>query len=173
MAATNGRAMRAKGSQFDQLVASIREHGLEQDLVKDRDGKLLDGRNRLKACMLVGVTPRFTTYNGEDCVDFVVRHNVTRRHLDKATLAFIAAEMVPMYAEEAKARQVESGRLRGKSAGPKVSPPRGEAFVGAGKARDRAGAAVVAKRRNKPVAQSYVVMSLGTFARLLADDEVN
>jgi Holliday junction resolvase len=34
-------------------------------------------------------------------------------------------------------------------------------------------AAVVAKRRNKPVAQSYVVMSLGTFARLLADDEVN
>ena len=34
-------------------------------------------------------------------------------------------------------------------------------------------AAVVAKRRCKPVAQSYVVMSLETFARLLADDEVN
>jgi len=33
--------------------------------------------------------------------------------------------------------------------------------------------AVIAKRRNKPVAQSYVVMSLETFARLLADDEVN
>ena len=32
-------------------------------------------------------------------------------------------------------------------------------------------AAVIAKRRCKPVAQSYVVMNLAAFARLLADDE--
>jgi len=33
-------------------------------------------------------------------------------------------------------------------------------------------AAVIAKRRNKPTGAAYVVMSLETFARLLADDEV-
>ena len=33
-------------------------------------------------------------------------------------------------------------------------------------------AAVVAKRRCKPVAQSYVVMNLATFTRLVADDKV-
>jgi hypothetical protein len=33
-------------------------------------------------------------------------------------------------------------------------------------------AAVVAKRRGKPVEQSYVVMTLDTFARLLADESV-
>ena len=33
-------------------------------------------------------------------------------------------------------------------------------------------AAAIAKRRCKPVAQSYVVMSLETFTRLLADDDV-
>ena len=31
-------------------------------------------------------------------------------------------------------------------------------------------AAVIAKRRGKPVAQSYVVLDLATFARLLAED---
>ena len=38
-------------------------------------------------------------------------------------------------------------------------------------ARQRFAAAIV-KRKNKPVASSYVVMSLSDFARLVADDEV-
>jgi Holliday junction resolvase len=35
----------------------------------------------------------------------------------------------------------------------------------------RSFAAVVAKRRGKPTADAYVVLSLSTFARLVADDE--
>jgi Holliday junction resolvase len=36
----------------------------------------------------------------------------------------------------------------------------------------RSFAAVVAKRRNRPTADSYVVLTLASFARLLADDEL-
>ena len=43
---------------LETLAADIKSNGLLEP-ISLYDGKVLDGRNRLNACKLVGVTPRF------------------------------------------------------------------------------------------------------------------
>lgn len=113
-----------EGEEFDLLVASIREKGLNKDIVLDPEGRILDGRNRLRACEAAGVVPRFTTYTGDDPVDFVRLQNLRRRDLNPSQRAAIGLELDGMEEQQAaKERQRESGRLHGKGAGPKVTAP--------------------------------------------------
>ncbi len=42
--------------EFARLVANIRENGLIEAIWLDRDGRILDGRNRLRACEAAGVS---------------------------------------------------------------------------------------------------------------------
>ncbi|MFD4373341.1 plasmid replication/partition related protein [Streptomyces sp. NPDC058486] len=73
------------------LAESIRTEGLHKELVLDRDGALLDGRNRLAACEIAGVEPRFTTYTGDNPRALIFSNNVFRRHLSKGQQAMITA----------------------------------------------------------------------------------
>ncbi|MFF9503475.1 ParB/RepB/Spo0J family partition protein [Streptomyces sp. NPDC014656] len=73
------------------LAESIKAEGLRQDIVLDTDGVLLDGRNRLAACEIAGVEPRFTTYTGDNPRALIFSNNVFRRHLAKGQQAMITA----------------------------------------------------------------------------------
>ena len=55
-----------EGTEFDSLVADIRENGLRESIWLERDGRILDGRNRLRACEVAGIEPRFRTYDGDN-----------------------------------------------------------------------------------------------------------
>ena len=71
--------------EFEQLKDSISKFGLLEPITT-LDGMILDGRNRYKACMEVGVTPRYRDYfeNEHEPIDFVVAANMRRRHLTPA-----------------------------------------------------------------------------------------
>ena len=49
-----------EGPAFGELVTDIRAHGLREPITVLRDGRLLDGRNRLRGCLMAGVQPRTT-----------------------------------------------------------------------------------------------------------------
>ncbi len=84
-----------QGGEFDELVADIREHGLLEPIWL-YEGRILDGRNRWRACQVVGVEPETRCYEGDDPVGFVVSLNLTRRHLDESQRAMVGSKLANM-----------------------------------------------------------------------------
>ena len=74
-----------------ELAEDIGANGLIHAVTLDREGRILDGRNRYAACRRAGVEPRFETYDGDDPLGLVVSLNVKRRNLTKPQLAVSAA----------------------------------------------------------------------------------
>jgi len=81
-----------QGKEFVELKRSVKEHGLAEPIVTYK-GKILDGRNRFRACQETGVEPDFFEYGGADPLQFVVTHNLHRRHLDESQRAMVLAKL--------------------------------------------------------------------------------
>lgn len=79
-------------TDFAELLADIREHGLKQPILL-YDGKILDGRHRYKACRQLGISYRFETYTGDKPLIEVISLNLKRRHLSNAERAMMAAKV--------------------------------------------------------------------------------
>lgn len=80
--------------ELAELAADIAANGLIYPIMLDAEGTLVDGRNRLAACRLAGVEPRFTTLNGHDPVAYILSANVARRNLSKGQRAMAVAKLV-------------------------------------------------------------------------------
>lgn len=84
-----------KGNEFDELVYSIKQHGLREPITL-YEGTILDGRNRYRACEVAGVEPRFVQFTGNDFHEFVTDKNLHRRHLNPSQLGLIGAKMATL-----------------------------------------------------------------------------
>jgi hypothetical protein len=89
--------------KLSELAEDIRENGLINP-IWTYEGKVLDGRNRYKACLLASVKATFTEYKGDSPASFAVSLNDHRRHMNKGALGAVAVELLPHFEEEAKAR---------------------------------------------------------------------
>ncbi len=99
-----------EGQEFEELVADIRANGLRNPILLDRQGRILDGRNRLRACLAAGVEPRFETWNGEGSeLELIVSLNLRRRHLNESQRAMLAARLKDKLAEENRNRLIPKG----------------------------------------------------------------
>lgn len=88
--------------QFAALKADIEANGLELPGLL-HEGKILDGRNRYRACLELGIEMRWQDTSGweltsEDSkpfapIQYVLSHNLHRRHLTPSQRAMVAARI--------------------------------------------------------------------------------
>lgn len=123
------------GGEYKALVDDIAEHGLIEPIWM-HDNKIIDGRNRYKACCDLGLAPEYRKWDGHgSLVAFVVSLNLKRRHLDSGQKAFVALGILPFLEAEAKERQIALAGTRPNSENlPEIFPE------GAGEARQHAAA---------------------------------
>jgi hypothetical protein len=86
-----------EGTDFDALVADIKEHG-QREPIWMYDGKILDGRNRFLACQKAKLTPKRREFKGDDAaaLAFVISANVQRRHMTFEQRALAAARVATL-----------------------------------------------------------------------------
>lgn len=97
--------------EFGPFKADIATSGLLEPIWLC-EGKILDGRNRYRACCELGLQPLFRTYSGVSPVAFAWSLNGERRHLTHGQRSAIAVEMLPALQEESRKRQL-AGLKRG------------------------------------------------------------
>ena len=116
-------------AELEDLSNDIMQNGLRQPIVV-YEGKILDGRNREKACQLIGLSPYlinenkikvseelgvdtgylpspYTDYKGDDPLGYVLSLNLHRRHLTASQRAALAAEIANM-------TQADAGKAHGR-----------------------------------------------------------
>lgn len=94
-----------QGAEFGALVEDIEINGLREPIVLYQ-GVVLDGRNRLRACELAGVPPRFVEWDGVGSpLAFIVSRNLRRRHLNESQRSILGAQVKAMFEEEAAERK--------------------------------------------------------------------
>lgn len=81
---------RMTDAELATLKADIAANGLNQPLIT-HGGQILDGGNRYRACVELGIEPATVEYSGTDPVAFVLSANLHRRHLTPGQQAAIVA----------------------------------------------------------------------------------
>jgi ParB-like chromosome segregation protein Spo0J len=91
--------------EFNALVDDIRQHG-QHEPIWTYEGQIVDGRNRYRACLELGIEPTTQEWCGASSVmEFALSQNLHRRHLTSSQRAVIALQVEKHLASEAKKRQ--------------------------------------------------------------------
>lgn len=84
-----------QGSEYEQLKADIQANGLLEPIYI-ADNKIIDGRNRYRACVDIGIEPQFETWQGDNLLNFIISKNLHRRHLSESQRAVVASKLANM-----------------------------------------------------------------------------
>jgi len=84
--------------ELQGLADSIAKSGLRHPIMLDQDGVLLDGRQRLRACAMTGVEPRFDVLpEGQDSVAYICSVNLYNTYIlpgRRMMIEVLAAKMI-------------------------------------------------------------------------------
>jgi hypothetical protein len=79
-------------SEIEELATDIRQN-TQRAPITLYEGKILDGRNRYRACKLANVEPKVRHFTTGNAVAFITSVNVFRRHLTVSQRALFAAKL--------------------------------------------------------------------------------
>jgi ParB/Sulfiredoxin domain len=115
-------------AELQELAADIKAHGQQQQIILCQ-GKVLDGRNRLAACKIAGVKPMIADMSapggkvygraGEALTptDYVVSHNLHRRHLTAEQKREVIAAVLKQDPKRSNRRVAEQTKADHKTVG--------------------------------------------------------
>jgi len=107
-------------SELQELAEDIRANGQREDIIVYQ-ARILDGRNRYRACLLADVMPRFKQYVGTEPIKAVLSWNLHRRHLTTSQRAAAATDALPLLEKQAEERRLE-GAKKGATIGGRGRP---------------------------------------------------
>jgi hypothetical protein len=91
-------------TEFQELKEDIRVRG-QRTPITTKNGYVLDGRHRLRACEELGVRPWIVEYEGTDVREIMIAENLFRRSLtDDQRVALVAKLRGPRLQDEADRR---------------------------------------------------------------------
>jgi hypothetical protein len=96
-------------AELDDLATDIRANG-QLETIRRYEGKILDGRNRYRACERVGITPKIGPVfmaDGQTPTEWVISKNLKRRHLTTGQRAMVATKAEAMIAAEISDREAK------------------------------------------------------------------
>jgi hypothetical protein len=86
--------------ELQDLAQDIKKNGLFHPIIVDDEGQLVDGRNRLLACEIAGVEPRFEKLPaGWDARDYMLSVNLMRKSITRSRKAMWLAMAVELGAD--------------------------------------------------------------------------
>lgn len=118
--------------EYGELREDVATNGLREPITL-YEGRVLDGRHRLRACDETGAEIRTREYDGDEPVVFVISMNVHRRHLSTAQRAEVVRRALPHLHEQARERQGARTDLELPGHMSRKSPDDGRAREQAGK----------------------------------------
>jgi ParB-like chromosome segregation protein Spo0J len=82
-------------AEYEELRDSIRTNGQREPITLHRDGRVLDGKHRDRACIELGIPTASKTFDGPDTdlLELVLDLNLKRRHLNESQRAIIAKRL--------------------------------------------------------------------------------
>ncbi len=91
--------------EFEELIADISANGLLQPILR-KQGVIVDGVHRLRACEALGIEPTFAEFIGTDIISEIASLNLFRRHLsDDQRVTLLAKMRGQTLTDEALVRQ--------------------------------------------------------------------
>jgi len=102
-----------EGAEFRDLCRDIEDNGLLVPIWLHPDGRIIDGRNRYRACLDTMIEPQFRTWSGDgSLVAFAVSLNLKRRQLNTGQRAIVALNIMEYLEPDAKKRQGQRSDIR-------------------------------------------------------------
>ena len=132
-------------SMTDEEYISLRDdiaaHG-QRNPITLYDGKILDGRHRVRACRELGIEPSATPYSGPEPAALVLSLNIKRRSLNPSQRAAVVLDFLPQLEAEARKRQAATQLAGRKPGGEPIGPAPRTRTETSHRAREEAGALV-------------------------------
>lgn len=93
--------------ELQWLTASIDANG-QQEPITLLNGKILDGRNRCKACKRIGAGVKAKEFEGDEAeaLLYVMSLNLQRRNLTKSQRAMVALQVLPQIEKDTESNRV-------------------------------------------------------------------
>ncbi len=93
------------------LRADIFKNGQQEEIIL-LDDMILDGRNRYKACIDLGITPKTKKFEGDKgaALEFVIARNIHRRQLSASQKSIVALNCLPHIRDVVARERIEKIR---------------------------------------------------------------
>ena len=87
-----------EGDDFETFADDIAAKGQREPIVIFQN-KILDGRNRERACKARGIEPKYTEFSEDDPVGYVVSKNLARRFMNESQRAMAATKVADLFSQ--------------------------------------------------------------------------